>query len=217
MDLGEHAHRRRHPAQQRFMDDPERQHVEARQRAVLPPRQRRGRIGEGSAEAPDVCLAQFAQEARLDQLDHDPVPLEAEGAGHDLSDKVGVLAGGGEHAVGLGGVHAQPCLGQDVLALGQRCECDRAVQVGPGADDDGINLGVGDQLLPVAIGARDAVLVGGGGGGFRPAVDDSDHLNVGQGAQPGDMPQPGVGPGTDQADAQRRVCHEDLAGEASEE
>src|SRR5581483_871468 len=142
-----------------------------------------------------------------DQLDHDLVPLEAEGAGHDLGDEVRVLAGGGEHAVGLGGAEAQPGLGQDVLAGGQGGEQDRAVQVGPGADEDGVDVGVGDDLLPVGVGARDVVLAGDGGGGLGPAVADGDEVDVRQGEQAGDVPRARVGAGADQADAEGGVGH----------
>ena len=60
--------------------------------------------------------------------------------------------------MGLGRGQAQPRLGQDVLAGLQGRGRDGAVQIGPGADDDGVDVAVGNQFLPVAVGARDAEL-----------------------------------------------------------
>src|SRR5262249_52866436 len=147
-----------------------------------------------------------------DQLLNDVVALEAERAGDDLGDEAGRPAGGGEHAVRLAGVHAHACLGQDVLAHLQGGEGDGAVQVRPGAGDDGVDVGVLDEVLPALEGARDAVLPGDGGGRFRPAVADGDDLDAGEGPQPGDVAGAGVAPGPDQADADALGRHGALVG-----
>lgn len=218
--VGEDQDRRRRPAQERLVQDAEAQHVVARQGHVLPPGQGRRRVGQGAAESGDVDLAHFAEEPALDQLPHHRVALESVGAGHDLRDQPLLLAGGGQHAVGLGGVHRHARLGQHVLAGFEGRQGDRAVQIRPGADDDGVEVRVGEQVLPALVGARDAKLARRLRSRDEPPVADRDDLNVGQGAQPGNVPQPGVGPGTDEADAQSAVSHGNLgkrAGRASGE
>ena len=52
-------------------------------------------------------------------------------------------------------LQAQARLGQDVLAGLQRGQRDRAVQIRPGADDDGVDVRVGDEVFPALGGARD--------------------------------------------------------------
>jgi len=90
---------------------------------------------------------------------------------------------------------------RDASAAGKCRQGNRAVQIRPGADDDGVDIGVGDHVLPMFEGARDAELAGDGGGRFRPAIADRDQLYVRQGQEAGDVPQAGVGAGADQADA----------------
>jgi hypothetical protein len=86
MHLGHHAHRVGHPAHERFVQNAERQHVQAAQLAHLPPRQRRLRIGQDVVRADRHHLAQFAEIARLDELPHDAIGPKSERTGNDLSD-----------------------------------------------------------------------------------------------------------------------------------
>ena len=63
----------------------------------------------------------------------------------------------------LGRVHAEPGFGQHMLAGLQGRERDRAVQVGPGADDDRVDGGIGDELFPGVVHARHVELARDGG------------------------------------------------------
>ena len=65
VDLGQHAHRRRRPAQERLMDNAQGEHVVTGQGRILPPRKRRRRVGQGGVETVNPHLAKVAQEAFL--------------------------------------------------------------------------------------------------------------------------------------------------------
>src|SRR5215813_14639062 len=56
-----------------------------------------------------------------------------------------------QHVAGLLGCRSHAGLGQHVFALLQRRQGERAVQVGPGPDADGIDRIVIQQFLPVVI------------------------------------------------------------------
>ena len=114
-----------------------------------------------------------------------------------------MLARRGEHPMGFGRGHRHPRFREDVLAGFECGQRDRAVQVGPGADDDGVDPRVGDQVFPAVERARDAELAGRRRRGLRPAVADGDDLDLGDRPQAGDVTRSGVGPGADEADAQR--------------
>ena len=86
-------------------------------------------------------------------------PLRPNGLGTICVTSCGIC-GRGQHAMGLGGVHAQAGFGQDVLAGVQGGQRDGTVQVRPGADHHGVDVGVGDQVFPALEGARDAELAG---------------------------------------------------------
>ena len=90
--------------------------------------------------------------------------------------------------MGLGGVHGQASLSQDVLARFQGRERDGTVQVRPGADDDGSDVPVLDDLLPVLIDAGHTVLTGDGGARFGPAIAHGQQLHVLNGLEAGNVP-----------------------------
>ena len=103
-----------------------------------------------------------------------------------------------------------------MLAGVQGGQRDRAVQVGPGADDDGVEVRIGDQVLPVLEDLRDAVLSGDGLGRGRPPVADGDDVHVREGPEAWDVTGPRVGPRANQSDAEMLrhdgVLGEDVAG-----
>ena len=103
--------------------------------------------------------------------------LEAIRARHDLSDELRITARGRQHVVGLRGVEAHAGLGQDMLAGFQGGESDGTVEIGPGADHKRVDGRVGDEVLPMLIGARDRELAGSRKGGGRPAVADRGELH----------------------------------------
>ena len=83
----------------------------------------------------------------------------AEAALHAVEDDLFRLGGGGVDAFGLGGGEGGRALADDVLAGAQRGDRGRRVQVIRQADADGVELLVGDELLPRRIFARDLELV----------------------------------------------------------
>ena len=75
------------------------------------------------------------------------------------------------------------------------------MQVRPGANDHGVNVTVGDEVLPAVEGAGDAEFAGGGGRRLRPPVAHGHDLDASDSPQAGDVPEAHVAPGPDQADA----------------
>ncbi len=138
------------------------------------------------------------------------MPLQTKGTWDNLRDQLGMLAGGLQHLLGLGGVHAHARLGENVQSPFQGGQGDGAMQIRPGADDDGIDVRVRQQLLPVGIGARHAEFAGNGAGGFRPAIAHRHDVHVRLFAQAGDMAQARVGSGADNPDADSFVRHGNL-------
>ena len=210
MDLSQHLHRRRRPAQQRLMQDAERQHVEAGQGDILTPGQRRRRVSECGIVGVNTHLAQVAQEPAPDQFKDDFMRFKAVGTGHNLCDQIRESPRRPQHAVGFGGVHAHARLGQHVLARFQRREGNRTVQIGPGADNHGVNVGVGSQVLPALEGARHVVFLRDRRRRFGPAIADGDDLHVRQRTQSRNMASTGVGSGADQSDTDSFLDHDVL-------
>ena len=82
-----------------------------------------------------------------------------------------------------------------------------AVHIGPGADADGVEGVVVEELGPVVVGLGDFVLVGDALGGLAGAVGDGGDLDAGLLAEAGDVAEGGVGAGADEADAEVLVGH----------
>ena len=115
----------------------------------LPPAERRRGVGQVAEQSPWTWTSRSVPRKPVgDQRADERVAGQAVGAGDDHRRQLGTLARAVEHPLGLAGVHRHPGLGQDVLAGVERRQGDRAVQVGPGADDDGVDLVVVDQVLP---------------------------------------------------------------------
>ena len=89
-------------------------------------------------------------------------------------------------------------LAQHMLARRQRRTVQRGVHVGPGADHDGINIGVIDDLAP-DVGGRHAAGLGGSSGGAQGAVAHRAQLHPGDLQQVWDVAQLGVAPRADDA------------------
>jgi len=207
MGLSQYTDRRRGPAQQRLVHDAQGQHVESGQCRILTPGKWRGGIRQRGAAAIGVHFAKFTQIALCDQLAHHLVPLEAKWAGDNLRHQLRVTLGRLVHAMRLGGVHAHARLGEHMLAGLERSQGDRAVQVGPGADDHCVDIRQGHNCLPVRADDRDIVLAGYRHAGFVSAIAHRHDLDVGTGTKSGDMPQARVGAGADQPHAQSCMSH----------
>ena len=120
-------------------------------------------------------------------------------------------AAGVQHLVGLVGVHGHSRLGEHVLAGGQGCQYQVAVHVGPGADADGIDAVVVEQVGPVVVYRGDFELPGDALPGFAAAVSHGDDLDVALFPEAGDVAQTSVGTGPDQADADHSVHHQTVS------
>src|SRR6478672_2304967 len=126
---------------------------------------------------------------------------EAQGTGHKLASQIWAAATGFEHGLGFGEVERHAGLAQNVLAVRERGERHRRMQIWPSADDDGIDRRIGDEILPMLERSPNAELAGGGGSRFGPAVANSDDLDIAASPQAGYVPQARVGAQTDDADS----------------
>jgi hypothetical protein len=149
----------------------------------------------------DVDFAEFAEPTLVEEFTDDVFSLEAEGAGDDLGDEMGMSPCCVEHATSLGGVEGQSSLSEDVFAGFEGSEDDGAVQVGPGADHDGVEVAVGDEVLPMLVSAGDGEFAGDGGGRSRSAIADSRQFYAWNGEEPGNVPQAGIVSRSDESDA----------------
>ena len=204
---GRHPRGGPHPAHQRLVPDAHREDVVAAQVAVLPPVQRALGFGEAAAGAHELNGEDVAQVAVVQHVADRAVDAEGEGGRNDLRDQVGALAGGGQHRAGLRGAHGHAGLGEDVLAPGQGAKGDGAVHVGPRADADRVGVVGIDQVRPLVVDRGDAELVGDLLARRAAAVGDADDLDAILGLEAGDVHEPGVGPGADDADSNRCVAH----------
>src|SRR5205823_2299441 len=84
---------------------------------------------------------------------------------------------------------------------------DRAVEIGPGADDDSVDLVRLDEVFPVLEDARDLELACHPGGGVAVLVADADNLDPRQRLEAGKVPCAGNRPRADDADADHALPH----------
>src|SRR5207247_8467351 len=105
------------------------------------------------------------------------------------------------------GVHGNPGLAEDVLAVLERGQRDRAVHVGPGADTDGVDVAGAHEVPPVVVHRRDAELARDALARLFGAVGDRDQLDAGERPEPGDVPATGVVARAHEAHADRPVGH----------
>ena len=117
---------------------------------------------------------------------------------------------GFQHLAGLGGGGGHAGLGEHVLAGLQRGNGQRAVHIGPGADADGADGLVLQQLLPTVVDGGDVELVGhhlpgrAGTVGHRGDFDACDLVEA------GDVAVAGVAPRADESDSDAFVSHDVL-------
>ena len=127
--------------------------------------------------------------------------------GNELGDELRLPPGGLEHAPPLGGVHGHARLAEHMLACFERGQRQLAVHVGPRADADRVDVRGGHHLSPIVVHAGDAELLRDALARFPGAVGNRHQLDPRLGAKLGQMVEPGIGPGADEADTDRLVGH----------
>ena len=75
------------------------------------------------------------------------------------------------------------------------------MQIGPGADEDGVGVGGGDELLPIVINGGDGELLGYALGRLPGAIAEADYFHAFDGLEAGDVAGGSVFSGTDDSDA----------------
>ena len=149
----------------------------------------------GHAPVPDLAEVALVDEApEIAQRGCEP-----ERERHHV-DPARVAAGGVRQVSGFGIGQGQRLLAEDVLAGGERRPRQAPVEVARRADDDGIELGIGDQGLPGVVHAGDTPLLREGLGLRRVPGRDRRHLReVGEQAQTRDVHEAGDAPRADNA------------------
>ena len=125
----------------------------------------------------------------------------------DLGDQLRAQPARVQHLVRLVGVHGHAGLGQHVLPGFQRRQHQVTVHVRPRADADRVYGIVVQQVNPVVIDLGDFVLPRDALAGFAAPVGHRHDFHVALFAEPGNVAQPRVGSGPDQADADHSVHH----------
>ena len=118
-------------------------------------------------------------------------------------DQVGILPGYGQHLFGLVQVHGHAGLAEAVFAGPQGGDGVFPVPVGPGADEDGIDVVASQQGLPGLLDVWNAEISGHRLGAGAAAVGDGDDINTVDGRQAGEMFDAADAAGTDETDANR--------------
>ena len=186
------------PAHHRLVPDAQGHDVEPAQLALVTPVQRP--LGAERA-AVDQLHGQQVAEAPLGQVAANGAVL-AEGVwgGHDLGHQLGPAPARGQHGARLAGVHRHARLAQHVLARRQRRQRDGAVQIGPGANHDGVAVVGRHQLRPALVHRADPELLRHPLRRRTTAVAHADEFDVRLLQQPRQMPAHRVGPGAHHAD-----------------
>ncbi len=109
--------------------------------------------------------------------------------------------------MGFGRIEAHARLAQDMFTALEGRQGNRTVQVGPGAHDHGVDIGIGHQVLPAFKSLGDAKFTGGGGRRGRASIANCHNFHLVDATEPRDMPGPHVVAGADQADAEAFGFH----------
>ena len=163
----------------------------------MAPRVDRRQVGEARRlrEVYGQHLAYRASD-QLDQRLHDGGARH--GAGVDLRDEFGLAAAGIQHLPRLVRAHRHARLGQHVLALLQRLECNRVVHIGPRAYDDGVYIRIVEKLRPLVVDPWDTLLARNALARMAGAVDDAQDLDALDGLETRYVGVPRVGAGPDE-------------------
>ena len=127
---------------------------------ALAPVQLRVPVREVAGADPGVDADQIPQVAIGDHVDNLLVERQGVRRRYDLRHQVRALLGGVEHGVRFRGVRGHAGLDKDVLVRLKRRDREDGVHVGPGADADGVDVFVVDDVDPVLDRVRDVELIG---------------------------------------------------------
>ena len=151
-------------------------------------RQWYGRLAVNVAvQLPDLHGHDVAEIAFGNQPPDGGISVECCAAGDDLGHELGRFPGRRQHHFRFRQVHRHPRLGQHVFAGSERCQRDRTVQIGPGANHDGVEIIGLDHLAPMVTHPRDAVVPGYPLRRFAPAIGNRDQLHPVLCQQAGDV------------------------------
>jgi hypothetical protein len=96
------------------------------------------------------------------------------------------------HCARFRDIASHPRFAQHMLASRQGRAGHFRMQVGPRADDHGVDLIVGDQGLPIGIASGDAEFVRNALGRFGSSIGDANHFDTRDGSQTGNVPPPRI-------------------------
>ena len=137
-------------------------------------------------------FSQLPEKAVVDHASDGSHAAESHRAGDNLRNKIRSLLARGEHPPSFVCIARHASFRQYMLAGFQGGQCDGAVQIGPRADDYGVDIGIADQLFPVAVSFGDGIFVGCTLSRFSAPVDDSDNLDLRTFPQPANVLEPAV-------------------------
>ena len=109
--------------------------------------------------------------------------------------------------MGLARIQRHARLAQHMLVIGQRRDGHGRVHVGPGADADGINIGIPDDFLPISGNTGYAEFVRHPLRGSRAAIYHGHDFDTILGLQARNVQLGGVAAGTDHADTNFLISH----------
>ena len=161
-DLG-HCHylgRRAGPANHAFVPNTHIEDIVAAESAVLPPVQRGAGIHETGGQHLSFHRQQVAQIAVGHQLLYQIIHPKGGRPRHNLGHQVGPVQRGVEHRFGFIGIRGHPGLAKDVFALFQSGHGEVGMHIGPGADADGVDGWVVQQIPPVIVNGGDVERIG---------------------------------------------------------
>ena len=195
------------PACEGLIPDSHGHRVVAAHVKVLPPVTDCVGVDEGLCGAADFDRVDVTEIAVGDEILNGLIPGQRERRWYDLADQVGELARCIEHFVGFVGIHCHAGFAQHVLVVLQSCAAQRGVHIRPSTDDDGIDIFVIDDFMPLSADLWDAEAVGDALPRLSSAVADADDFDPVELLQFRDMHVDSVGAGADNADPNQILCH----------
>ena len=212
---GHHALGMADPAHDGFIPNPEHHRVDSGKIEVMPPLHLAVVVDEAAAGL-NFKGQELAEVTFCNQPLNRPVEGQRERGRDDLRDQIGTHSGGFEHGASFLRVESHAGFGQHMFTLRESGEGNRGVKIRPGADDNGIDLGVLDGFLPMRVSAGNAEFLSGTLRGFRRTIHDPDDLDPVNRLQLRYMHFAGVAAGTDDGDSDD-VLHGGIVGSHSQD
>ena len=154
--MGKHLCNRTEPALNHFRVDSEGQNVQSRVFFALPPVRRGLGIQINAAQTLETQVVRSPDKLLGQQFLHEETAAEPVWRRANHRDQVRVSLCRPEHLLRLGLIHGHSGLAEDVLPRLQCRDCNCGVQIWRGPDPDNVDLGMSNELGPIAV-----------GGGFR--------------------------------------------------